>query len=167
MSKKSIDANVTYRHISIPISDGTINGFALWYKSEQEAKNSIKRFHDYLDAKGGITRFLDICFDKDSINTYKLSILINIGEKIYSTIITGIDSSYVEYIKKTLEEYPYYFITSGYTLSTGEDILLPLNPYNFIRSEIKIDGNKITGTPKKKWPTHVFQFGAQLSLEKS
>lgn len=159
------EINVTYRHLSIPLAEGEIVGFALWYQSENEAKNSILRFHKYLDSSGTTPKYQNISFNKDSALTHQLQILIGIDDVTYSTIIDRVDSTFVERIKNSLGEYPYFFIAAGFT-KNGEDTLLPINPYNFISSEIEIDGKLVKGTNKNKWPTYVLSNSWQIELKR-
>ena len=159
------ETNVIYRHISIPLTNGEIVGFSLWYQSKNEAKNSILRFHKYLESLGTTPKYLKVSFNKDSALTHQLKILIVIKDTTYSTIIDRVDSIYVERIIKSLGEYPYFFITAGFT-KNGEETLLPINPYNFISSEIEIDGKLVRGNNKKKWPVHVFDHNWQIKLKR-
>lgn len=154
-SQNGNDRNfVTYRQITIPYFQGEIVGFALWYKSKVEAVKSILRFHEYLDAPNK-NKFVKISFKEDSLFSHQLRIEINTVNLVYLTTIDDINSNYVEQLKKALREYQYFFIAAGFT-SKNRNELLPLNPYNFISSQIEVDGVVITGIKKKKWPVEIF-----------
>lgn len=148
---------VTYRQLVVPTPDGDIVGFAIWYKSENQAKIGFKKFHDYISAPGDTSRSFNIEFEKDSPTTHRLKITIIVNEDFYDTEILGIDSKYVMNLKESLGEFQYYFITAGYDDANGEGKLLPLTEYNYFRQVIMIDGENVFGVRKKRWPRELFE----------
>lgn len=149
--------DVTFRYLGIPYRGLEISGIVLWYGSRKNAMDSIRRFHSYLNSDRNTNRYLDIAFEKEGDGTFGLSVIIEIGMISYQTNIHGIDALYVKRIRDSLNEFPYYLITVGYTDRSGADELLPIRQYSFFRNKLLIDQEIIVGQKKNKWPGDLFQ----------
>ena len=153
----NVSRDVSYRHLSIPISgDDAIEGFALWYNTEQDARIGFSKFHRYISAPGSTKRYLDVTFKRE-LAAYRLEILVGIEDEIYLISINGIDVKYIEKLKKSLQSYQYFFLTAGYTDNQGNDVLLPIHEFNYFRNALRIDDKIILGNKVKRWPKEIFE----------
>jgi hypothetical protein len=157
---------VSFKYLAIPQPESEIGGFALWYDTKDDAIKGFSRFHEYLDAPGYVSRYLDISFEKDHPNSYSLKIIIAADDKIYQTEIPDIEDVYVKRLEISLTNYQYYFIAAGYTDEDGNSQLLPINDFNFFRTQVKIGDCLIEGVKKNRWPHEIFASGkVDLSSE--
>jgi hypothetical protein len=157
---------VLFRYLAIPLPEGEIGGFALWYATKDDAIKGFSRFHEYLDVSGYVSRHLDISFEKKHSDNYCLKIVISIDDRVYQTKISGIEGVYVKRLENSLTNYQYYFITAGYTDESGDSQLLPINDFNFFRKQVKIGDHLVEGVKKNRWPDELFASGVvRLSPE--
>jgi hypothetical protein len=156
---------ISFRFVSIPTEGGSVGGFALWCNSEEDAKRLYAHIHRYITAAGDSARTFAIEFSQDSATTHRLNILIAAAGITREIHIEGIDSQYVDRLRESLQDFPAYFILAGYADEDLRPQFLPVSDYNFVRREIEIDGERVVGTKKNRWPIELFRTSSPLVRE--
>jgi hypothetical protein len=154
---------VTFRLLSVPHDLGDIGGFALWYKSEREAKADFTHFRRYISATG--YRQSRISFDRDSDQTHALEIDLVYSGLRFTVRIAGIQSQFIHRLQHALNIFPYFFITAGYTENNGRDLVLPVQEYTYFSSRLFINGEITFGNSRNAWPAELFRVETALLLD--
>jgi len=149
----TMNADVTYRHLTLSDSRDTISGFALWYNDPEPAKVFFDLVLGYFEEKKE-GKNIRIQFDRDG-STYNLFLEIPLKDRCLLTTVRGIDPLYIANLSKTFNNYHYIPIFAGYTDAEGLDHFIEECYYNC--SQLWVDGELIVGMTSKKYPVHLIK----------
>lgn len=152
-----LERAVTFRYIAVPFEETSLGGFALWYESIEDAKADFRHFHLYITSPKNAGQSFKVSFTKDSSVSYLLHILIEKNSNEFNVRIARIASEYVERLRDALDSFPYYFITAGYTDASGQARVLPPRDYTFFANVVFVDGERVAGKPRRRWPSELFE----------
>ena len=153
MSKLELFArqvDVQYRHVELAVDSGSLSGFALWYATQWEAYAFFDAIEEYFESKDSDKQVCLAFSSSVQGGSFALCLDVDTGSRLLSTVIHGIQASYILKLKDSLARYPYLFVLAGFTDDTGRDQFVPDCSYS--PSRIIVDGEMISGNSQRKFP---------------
>jgi hypothetical protein len=139
------EISVLFRYGGIHHPAGEISMVILQYLSRIEAIKAFSRFHGYL-IESGQSKSFSVSFNQRSESYGDMLLSVHYADQNMTTEIPGIDWTFVEKLRRSLQIFPYFLILAGYT-ENGEFQLLTAKDYHLWKSDILVNGKWIKGTP--------------------
>ncbi len=136
--------DIRFRYLNISDGKNHVSGIALCYNKMEEADIL---FEVLMNGFGtNISQKIFIKFDKNKCDTYNMDILIKGSENLYKVELEGIDSMYVEELKKSIKINGYIFIVTAQSNKISE---FNINKKRYCCvSEFYVDNKKVDGNIK-------------------
>jgi hypothetical protein len=150
-SARTVSPEVTCRLLTLEVEEGRVSGIALWFQSQDAAKDAFAHLHNYITASADHFRRMEIAF-RILAGQWRFELEVIIDNDEFGIIIEGVDETVVNAIRATLAEYPYTFVAAGYDGVDGQPHLLPLRDYQLFRGYIAINGETVFGQNRKSFP---------------